>query len=460
MGLRFRARGPITMIGAAVLLLLPTNPVAARTATSAIPDRPVLTRLLQQAGTAGTTLEQELDAYVARQVALGKGGPHQGNPMGATEGDLPTLPPDLVIDGIPLAELVDLELIAKSEGIAFAEAIDRFAWQSQFVKAADEVERVFPGDFAGAVFAHDGRSAWFAFKGAAPAEAQAIAKTLPRPVEVFPGRGFSEAELKQALDRAHDVVMAQPEVASVAGSYEIRTGAITLEVQPKGPASRAGGWAATMREQLKSANPKISIDIRLRDALPGGNNDAYMRGGGSHDGCTAGFTLRNADRSWHGVSSAHHCTGTYRTYAQHSGQGGDSTLTIRQGDHGGTYGDLAWYSRGSLTVARTFYYDWSSTRYVDAVWSPREGVRVCKFGVTSGATCDETYQLNTTRDSYRGMVATHRHYAQGGDSGGPWYYGGTAFGIHSGWRTINLLDRSQFTPAGNVNQFGLYIHER
>ncbi|MFG3437481.1 S1 family peptidase [Nonomuraea sp. NPDC047897] len=461
MRLRLRGRGTIMMIAAVVLLLLPTTPaMAAFAATPGIPDRPTLTKLFQQAERTGTTLEQELDGYVAQQVALGRGGPYRGNPMGAPDDDLPTLPPDLVIDGIPLAELVDLKLIAKSEGISFADAIDRFAWQSQFVKAADQIERAFPGDFAGAVFAHDGRSGWFAFKGPVPAAAQSIAKALPRPTRTFADRGFSEAELKQTLDHAHDTVMAQPDVVSVAGSYEIRTGVITLEVQVKGTTSRAGVWAATLQEQLTPANPKISINISMRDALPGGNEDTYMRGGGYLGDCTAGFTLRNADRSWHGVSTAHHCPGTYRTYVQHSGQGGDSTSTTRRGEHAGTYGDLAWYTRGSLTVARTFYYDWSSTRYVDDVWSPRTGVRVCKFGITTGAECNETYQLNTTRDNYKGLVAIHRHITQGGDSGGPWYYGATAFGIHSGWKNINLLNRSQFTPARNINQFGLYIHER
>ncbi|MFF0770854.1 hypothetical protein ACFYUK_18360 [Nonomuraea wenchangensis] len=38
--------------------------------------------------------------------------------------------PDMVIDGIPYAELVDLGAIAKSEGISYEEAIDRFGSQS------------------------------------------------------------------------------------------------------------------------------------------------------------------------------------------------------------------------------------------------------------------------------------------------------------------------------------------
>ncbi|MBB3733984.1 hypothetical protein [Nonomuraea dietziae] len=38
--------------------------------------------------------------------------------------------PDVTIDGIPYAELIDLGTIAKSEGISYEEVIDRFGSQS------------------------------------------------------------------------------------------------------------------------------------------------------------------------------------------------------------------------------------------------------------------------------------------------------------------------------------------
>lgn len=37
-------------------------------------------------------------------------------------------------------------------------------------------------------------------------------------------------------------------------------------------------------------------------------------------------------------------------------------------------------------------------------------------------------------------------YADGGDSGGPWYYGNSAFGVHSGWVLAAFKNRDQFTP--------------
>ena len=82
--------------------------------------------------------------------------------------------------------------------------------------------------------------------------------------------------------------------------------------------------------------------------------------------------------------------------------------------------------------------------------TPRKGIKVCNFGKTTGAKCDEIYKLNIANGSYKGLVATKKHNTSGGDSGGPWYYGGTAYGIHSGYTTIMFKKRSRFTPASNL----------
>ncbi|MEI3614887.1 hypothetical protein [Pseudogracilibacillus sp. SO30301A] len=57
------------------------------------------------------------------------------------------------------------------------------------------------------------------------------------------------------------------------------------------------------------------------------------------------------------------------------------------------------------------------------------------------------------------MTAVSRHITSGGDSGGPWFYGGTAYGIHSGYQTISNVKRSQFTPAVNMqNTVGMRVN--
>ncbi len=98
-------------------------------------------------------------------VSEGLGGDYEGNVENNENlEDLPSLPPEITIDGLTLDELEDLKLIAENEGISFAEAIDRFGWQNEFAQFADKIEEAYPNSFAGAGLYSDGKGAWIAFK--------------------------------------------------------------------------------------------------------------------------------------------------------------------------------------------------------------------------------------------------------------------------------------------------------
>lgn len=208
-----------------------------------------------------------------------------------------------------------------------------------------------------------------------------------------------------------------------------------------------------LRRELRPASPSnasITVETRVSNLLPSGDDDSYVRGGGTLSTCTAGFTVRHRVTEELGVATAHHCADSaQRLYSNHSVDGG-SALVNRKVRGNTNYGDVAWYDDGAFVASLQFYYNWNAKRYVTAVWSPRTGVDACKFGKTTGVTCDTTYKLNTTRGSYKGLVATHRDKADGGDSGGPWYWGSTAYGIHSGYAYIAPFTRDQFTPASNL----------
>lgn len=51
----------------------------------------------------------------------------------------------------------------------------------------------------------------------------------------------------------------------------------------------------------------------------------------------------------------------------------------------------------------------------------------------------------------------HNREADSGDSGGPWFYGNTAYGIHSGYKSIWGFTRDVFTPVHTNLLFGLNI---
>lgn len=397
----------------------------------------------------GISLEQALDHYVDELVQLGFGGAYEGNTNNNENKDLPSLPQNITIDGMTLDELEDLKWIAKEEGISFAEAIDHFGWQNEFVHYADKMEKTFPDLFAGAVFNSDGEGSWIAFKEEVPEVAIQEAATLPKTVTLIGSRGYTEFELKSELETVHDFVYHHDDIQNAQGYYDIEKGIITIEAVPKATLSTTvKNKLLSELQNIQLVNPRLQLEINFVKHIESDEDSKYIRGGGLLDNCTAGFTLRNSSGG-RGISTAAHCKTSPYKYRNHSGDGG-WTMIYRQRAHSGTYGDLARYSVGSKTATRTFYYDWNKKRYATAVASPRVGISVCNFGKTTGRTCSTVYKLNTTRGIYKGLTATKKSVTDHGDSGGPWYYGGTAYGVHSGRASIWLVSRSQFSPAVNL----------
>ena len=253
------------------------------------------------------------------------------------------------------------------------------------------------------------------------------------------------------LERVHDLIYQRTDIEDVYSDYDIETGNIQIEAQPVTTLASFENEELTKSLKLVQTNiSNVRINVNIAKELDGGNESKYIRGGGTLGTCTAGFTVRDSGKG-RGISTAHHCKDNKRVYRNHSKDGGSTTVT-RKKSHQGKYGDLARYSVGSKTATRTFYYGWNKKRYATAVKNPRVGMLVCNFGKTTGSKCTKVYKVNTARGSYKGMTAVNSHVTSGGDSGGPWYFGGTAYGIHSGYATISGKKRSQFTPATNMQK--------
>lgn len=408
---------------------------------------PQFEQLARQADRKGQTLEAAIADHVSELVAQGHGqwpekyGDQLSNP-------------DISIDGIHLDELDDIRTIAERDGIDLMEAIARTAWQTDFVRFAAELEEAYRNEFAGAGVRDSGRGAWFAFAGEIPPDAIELSRKLPVPVELIGGRGFSEAELIKTLNAAHTKTLAHDDIVNVHGHYDIERGTVTIRAQPsrKGVSATliAGSLGAQMRDL--SPNPRITVEVVLVDRLQDSQDASRIRGGGELSSGTAGFTVRNPNTNWRGIATAGHVARNRPSlsYRNHSIDGGGWVTVNRVGVHEGQHGDLARYSTGGRTATATFYWNWNAKRLVTSVWSPRTGVDVCRFGKTTGRHCDVVYRINETKGDYRGLVATHRRNASSGDSGGPWYYGNTAYGIHQGSKSIWFINRDMFTPAANL----------
>ncbi|NUW39019.1 hypothetical protein [Nonomuraea rhodomycinica] len=372
------------------------------------------------------------------------------------------------VGDVDAAEMEDLQQAATEEGITLEEAIARYGWQDDFVRVANEARDSFPDTYAGAVIAEDGSSASIAFKGEAPATVTNLAKTVRHPVKVFGGRPYSEEELRQALRTTHYEILARPGVATSAGEYDVETGVVTIEAQPKepitDPAAKERFRAALQPARLATANPAIKVDIEVADQVES-QPQAYLRGGGllnttgAETVCTTGFTVKKGSTT--GISTASHCSDDSKL-RYHNHDTNEYTIVTRKGRHSGGHGDVAWYSRGSYTAAKTFYYNKGKTRYVDETRWAVQGVRLSNYGRTSGyKSSAKIYRINLCVDRECDLVAMDKMVTKGGDSGGPWFNGTSAYGIHKGWVKLGGKKRSVYSEVRYLPQaLGVTVLER
>ncbi|MEN2468058.1 S1 family peptidase [Ornithinibacillus sp. JPR2-1] len=423
------------------------------TLTNSPAERPQLEELKRSAERNGITFEQAIEDYLSELSY---------NNKGLFSEEVTTLPSDIAIDGITLSEIEDLKTIAKTKGISLEESIKRYAWQTEFLEVADKLEKSFPDTFAGAVFEFDGSGAWFAFKDDIPKQALVNASDLPATIKLYGNRGFSEKELISTLNSVHDKLYMHEDIVDASSYYDIETGKITVEAQPKEKIS------ANAKEKMKSQvlqttsqNNSINVEVKFVDKIENGDEiDNYLRGGTNLGTCTAAFTLRNNVGSV-GLSTAGHCgeSKSSRTYSDRTMSGTHTVYSLYV--HQGSYGDLAMYTNAQLNAVPFFYYNTSAGRNTTGVYSPRVGVNVCNFGKETGYKCRQVHKTGLKHGSYGNQVVVTAHVTTGGDSGGPWFYGNSAVGVHSGKRTVDGVVRSRFTNVNYIssalNSFRIYV---
>ena len=185
-------------------------------------------------------------------------------------------------------------------------------------------------------------------------------------------------------------------------------------------------------------------------------NEAAMKGGGAISGasgsCTAGFNVRG---SVTGVSTASHCVPymlqTYQgvSIGTHRGptyQSGATTVAGR---------DFTWYRNDSNTYSNAVKYQ-TGFYTITSVSSAQPSVNtpVCLLKQNDIQSCAYVSQVAIPPGGTYPAVILDRDISTPGDSGGPWFYTGTAYGIHQGKKcddaalTVNC--KSLYSPAANM----------
>lgn len=360
--------------------------------------------------------------------------------------DLPDVTVDILDDfatgRLTAAMLEDLQWQADSEGITLEEAILKYAWHEPFAVLAHQLREGHPDEYAGARIDAEAATAWIAFKGHAPDPALESIAAFGHAVEVVEDRGYSESELEAQLLEAHYDVLDQTDLAAAASSgYDIATGVITIEFVPRSGTLNAAGVARELADRIHADEDRVLI---VAVESPSWGDDALVRGGANIVSCTSGFNLK-ASNGVRNASTAGHCPDNQ----EEQDLGVDLFI---QASHLGTWGDV---QRHTVPLQDSldddFRYNWGGYRDTSGVGWEVEGQLLYKFGQTTGRTSDTVYQLNHCNGSRCHLTAMHNRKASGGDSGGPWYYGNTAYGLHQGYKWWNLKNRDLFTPAHYVD---------
>lgn len=371
----------------------------------------------------GTTAGPALLAYQQLTVAV----------------DLPDEPAPEIGDGITAAEMRDLRTIAEETGESLEDTVARVGWQQDFAMLVTALRKQYPAEIAGARIDADGHP-WIAFRDSIPDSAvdqvaryedtvfgeadELTSDGATFAVELRGDAGFSEVDLEEDLVQAHYAALKHDAVANASSAYDVATGRVLVQVEPS--SADAHDLSDSVRSQIGKLGidlSRVSVEVikRVRqteDAVWGGAN---MRT------CTSGFSVTK-NGATDGISTSAHCSND-----QSPLQG--STLTF-QAAHEGNWGDIQWHTSATIE-ADDFYGGSGSTnltdlRDVSGRGNAVEGQSLCRNGKTTYKHCDTVYQLNHCAGDVCHLTAMTHDYAEGGDSGGPWYYGNTAYGIHRG----------------------------
>lgn len=196
-----------------------------------------------------------------------------------------------------------------------------------------------------------------------------------------------------------------------------------------------------------------NVEIIIVDELSTLEADIY--GGLALNTCTSGFGVKNGSGT-KGITTAGHCSNS-KSY-------NGVNLPFQSGTWWGSY-DVQWHTTPGFTV-RNLIYDGTYNRYIYSTKHRNNqalNTFVCKYGKATGKTCgfiiDKNYTSSNTPSSSATWIRVHRdgvNLSSGGDSGGPWFVGNTAYGTQSGgigndafYMAINYIDILGLTVLTN-----------
>jgi streptogrisin C len=326
---------------------------------------------------------------------------------------------------VPDAAQVDAAEIASMHGISVAEARSRIDRQPRIGELAAALDQRGPTSYGGIFIdqSPDYQVIVLVEEGSGSAVEGAIDDlgfSDLKPFIAIRETPFTLDVLKSEMERVAQLS------AGLATSLDldIRTGEILVIVATLADVS-------AVRTALASAQPPIGARNVIVEK--GRVVQEHAFGGLPLSTCTSGFSVRRTTDNAKGVSTAAHCPDA-QTLQKHG-----TALDHIAGQNYGSL-DVQWHKTPGLTDPNLIRYNFGGdTRSISFRTARHEmvvGGNVCNFGKTTGYKCgtivskDFDYdgwntQFNPTFIRVDGPQRTDQ-----GDSGGPWFLGNSAYGIH------------------------------
>ncbi|WP_454856902.1 S1 family peptidase [Promicromonospora soli] len=338
----------------------------------------------------------------------------------------------------------ELAIVAAQRGITVAEADAAIGWQDSFARLATDLESAHPADFAGAEISSEVPAVGtIRFKGVVPAGVgqQLTLEALDGfNVRLEGGAGLSAVDVDELVIDVHSAVrdVAKDRLAEMVSYYDKSQRKVIVTARPLDLAGLDLASSNVAATEIVAALPsrlESVADVVLDTSLSNATEARYGGGrleasGGSTLRCTSGFNVRGSGTT--GVATAGHCANGL-THENVSG-GIEFSLDYQSG-HRGNWGDFQWHTSAE-SEPDDFYYIAGVRRDVSARVNPVVGQTLCRYGHATGAHCNTVSDtsLCATLDGIETcrLVRMTGDTAEGGDSGGPLYYGTSAYGFHTG----------------------------
>lgn len=348
------------------------------------------------------------------------------------------------------------KILAQMEGTSVGEQVRRYRLQEK----ANKLDERFSSDpdYGGAQVERKGPNfkVSFAFKGSG--KQRNIDDPELAGASTVVSAAHSIGEIQQERQRLTKLLRDNGQSAAFAVRFQ------ELQLFPEDP--------ARVKALIDNGTIVPASFVKVREGPAKREDEANIEGAGLMTGygpdpetgvisnyrCVGGFSVTNGTIS--GLATAGHCDPTPGDLRTHRGVAIGTRKDHRYRVNGL---DISWHNKAGdvylnrvRTSATTFY---SITAV--APQAPMQNTPVCLILKDDRQVCSYVwgttyYPPSNTDGPY---IVLDRDQAVGGDSGGPWFYGNTAYGLHQGNYVdpVNGLKYDQYTPAASLPRMGINV---